>query len=183
MRNHVLTQLFVFSTLFSITQIPDINEWQITNEGEIQGKVYNHPTLLDGDGILSSVLANPQIAMEGAIVETMTGSLYRLGPASSEELAKRKQKEDEMTAEQRSRDETEKRALEEIEKSRQAELQQQQKAQKQEALKRSELEKQLQEQQRQFEEVQKEKEKLANANQRLAKDLEGKEAKLGAAKD
>ena len=67
--------------------IPVLNEWiQIkgTNEGEIQisGKVTNHPTIPDGDAIVTSPLVDGgKNAVERKIVTTLSGSKYRLGTA------------------------------------------------------------------------------------------------------
>lgn len=67
--------------------IPVLNEWiQIkgTNEGEIQisGKVTNHPTIPDGDAIVTSPLVDGgKNAGERKIVTTLSGSKYRLGTA------------------------------------------------------------------------------------------------------
>ena len=69
--------------IFSGNQvIPILNEWiaiKGTNEGEIQisGKVTNHPTIPDGDAIVTSPLNNPGQASEKKIVTTLSGSKYR----------------------------------------------------------------------------------------------------------
>mmetsp|Transcript_8478 Transcript_8478/g.20743 ORF Transcript_8478/g.20743 Transcript_8478/m.20743 type:complete len:614 (+) Transcript_8478:255-2096(+) len=72
--------------LFSSNQrvIPILNEWiaiKGTNEGEIQisGKVTNHPTISNGDAIVTSPLMDPNAAAEKKVVTTLSGSKYRLG--------------------------------------------------------------------------------------------------------
>jgi hypothetical protein len=59
-------------------KMPEINSWSITELGEIRGTVSKHPTLRNGDDIVTSPLAYPRLAMAQAIVETKSGSLYRL---------------------------------------------------------------------------------------------------------
>eukprot|EP00579_Thalassiosira_antarctica_P001664 CAMPEP_0201869070 /NCGR_PEP_ID=MMETSP0902-20130614/2724_1 /ASSEMBLY_ACC=CAM_ASM_000551 /TAXON_ID=420261 /ORGANISM="Thalassiosira antarctica, Strain CCMP982" /LENGTH=618 /DNA_ID=CAMNT_0048394511 /DNA_START=248 /DNA_END=2104 /DNA_ORIENTATION=- len=64
--------------------IPVLNEWiaiKGANEGEFQisGKVTNHPTIPDGDAIITSPLTDPGKAREKKIVTTVSGSKYRLG--------------------------------------------------------------------------------------------------------
>ena len=72
--------------LFSSTPkiIPVLNEWiaiKGTNEGEVQisGKVTNHPSIPDGDAIVTSPLVDANKAVERKIVTTLSGSKYRLG--------------------------------------------------------------------------------------------------------
>jgi len=64
--------------------IPVLNDWiaiKGTNEGEFQisGKVTNHPTIPNGDAIVTSPLTDPAKASEKNIVNTLSGSKYRLG--------------------------------------------------------------------------------------------------------
>ena len=66
--------------------IPVLNEWiaiKGTNEGEVQisGKVTNHPSIPDGDAIVTSPLMDADQAVEKKIVTTLSGSKYRLGIA------------------------------------------------------------------------------------------------------
>jgi len=75
---------------FSTNQkvIPVLSEWiaiKGTNEGEIQisGKVTNHPTISDGDAIVTSPLMDAKKAAEKKIVTTLSGSKYRLGTPMS----------------------------------------------------------------------------------------------------
>lgn len=72
----------LFST--SPKVIPMLNDWiaiKGTSEGEIQisGKVTNHPTIPDGDAIVTSPLTNPGREAEKKVVSTLSGSKYRLG--------------------------------------------------------------------------------------------------------
>ena len=71
--------------IFSSNQrvVPVLNDWiaiRGANEGEIQisGKVANHPTIPDGDAIVTSPLVDPGGAIEKKIVTTLSGSRYRL---------------------------------------------------------------------------------------------------------
>jgi multidrug efflux pump subunit AcrA (membrane-fusion protein) len=71
--------------LFATSQkvIPVLNDWiaiRGTNDGEIQisGKVTNHPTIPDGDAIVTSPLIDASKAVEKKIVTTLSGSKYRL---------------------------------------------------------------------------------------------------------
>jgi len=64
--------------------VPVLSEWiaiKGTNEGEIQisGKVTNHPTIPDGDAIVTSPLMDARKAAEKKTVTTLSGSKYRLG--------------------------------------------------------------------------------------------------------
>jgi len=72
----------LFST--STKSTPVLNEWiaiKGTNEGEVQisGKVTSHPTIPDGDAIVTSPLVDPAGAAERKVVTTSSGSKYRLG--------------------------------------------------------------------------------------------------------
>lgn len=67
---------------------PVLDEWiaiKGTNEGEVQisGKVTNHPTIPDGDAIVTSPLIDPSKASERNVVTTLSGSKYRLGTPMS----------------------------------------------------------------------------------------------------
>ena len=77
-------QIFSFDTKENV--VPILNDWiaiKGTNEGEIQisGKVTNHPTIPDGDAIVTSPLQDAGKAAERKIVTTLSGSKYRLGTA------------------------------------------------------------------------------------------------------
>ena len=52
--------------------------WSLTPDGEVQGKVAKHPSLRNGEEILTSCLSCPHLAATDAIVATRSGSLYRL---------------------------------------------------------------------------------------------------------
>lgn len=76
--------------IFSANQkvIPVLNEWiaiKGSSEGEVQisGKVTNHPTIPDGDAIVTSPLTDPSRAGERRVVTTLSGSKYRLGTPMS----------------------------------------------------------------------------------------------------
>jgi serine/threonine protein kinase len=66
------------------SSIPTLNEWiaiKGSAEGDVQisGKVINHPTIDDGDAIVTSPLVDPSQAKERKVVSTSSGSKYRLG--------------------------------------------------------------------------------------------------------
>jgi hypothetical protein len=68
----------------SSSTIPTLNDWiaiKGSAEGDVQisGKVINHPTIDDGDAIVTSPLIDPTSAKERKIVTTSSGSKYRLG--------------------------------------------------------------------------------------------------------
>ena len=58
--------------------MPEISNWILTERGEIRGKVSKHPTMRNNEEIVTSALANPSLAAAQAVVETSSGSLYRL---------------------------------------------------------------------------------------------------------
>ena len=62
-----------------MTQVPRLDKWEVTPEGEVQGYVYNHPSLPNGEPIRTSTLVNPRLARNGAVVKTRSGSSYKLG--------------------------------------------------------------------------------------------------------
>lgn len=68
----------------SSSTIPTLNDWiaiKGSDDGDVQisGKVINHPTIDDGDAIVTSPLIDPTQAKEKKIVSTSSGSKYRLG--------------------------------------------------------------------------------------------------------
>eukprot|EP01082_Thalassiosira_pseudonana_P007860 g6450.t1 g6450 contig23:489575-491568(-) len=68
----------------SKTSVPVLNDWVVINgsiEGEVQisGKVTNHPSIPDGDAIVTSPLSDATQAAEKKIVSTSSGSKYKLG--------------------------------------------------------------------------------------------------------
>ncbi|KAL3927039.1 MAG: hypothetical protein SGBAC_013243, partial [Bacillariaceae sp.] len=58
---------------------PRLDNWELTDGGEVQGSVFNHPSLPDGEPVRTSVLVNPKAARDGAMVKTGSGSRYKLG--------------------------------------------------------------------------------------------------------
>eukprot|EP00980_Cylindrotheca_fusiformis_P007734 scaffold1640_cov101-Cylindrotheca_fusiformis.AAC.1 len=62
----------------SRTTVPQLDSWELTAEGEVQGFVSNHPALPDGEPIRTSLLINPKLARTGATVKTRSGSSYKL---------------------------------------------------------------------------------------------------------
>ena len=81
-----LTYHFFHPFPLQLTQLPEIRSWNVNSEGEVTGIVYGHGALADGDQILTSELSKPEMAADFSIVETSSGSKYRLGrraPTSS----------------------------------------------------------------------------------------------------
>jgi len=60
-------------------KVPRLDNWELTDEGEVQGSVFDHPSLPNGEPIRTSALVNPKQARDGGTVKTSSGSLYRLG--------------------------------------------------------------------------------------------------------
>ena len=74
----------LFQSSSAASAIPTLNDWiaiKGSTEGDVQisGKVINHPTIDDGDAIVTSPLMDPSQAKERKIVSTSSGSKYRLG--------------------------------------------------------------------------------------------------------
>ena len=74
--------------------IPIIDDWKVLDNNSVQGFVFNHPVIPDGQVINTSTLKNPRAASQKATVNTISGSKYRLGdpegfvaPASSTPVA------------------------------------------------------------------------------------------------
>jgi hypothetical protein len=72
------------SSALSSSTIPTLNDWiaikgSVEGDVQISGKVTNHPTIDDGDAIVTSPLVDPSQAKERKIVSTSSGSKYRLG--------------------------------------------------------------------------------------------------------
>eukprot|EP00804_Cyclotella_cryptica_P012011 CCRYP_004472-RA/>CCRYP_004472-RA protein AED:0.24 eAED:0.24 QI:146/1/1/1/1/1/2/473/632 len=72
------------SSLKSLTPVPVLDDWVIikgSTEGEVQisGKVTNHPSIPDGDAIVTSPLSDASQAVEKKVVTTLSGSKYKLG--------------------------------------------------------------------------------------------------------
>lgn len=60
-------------------KVPSLNDWQLEDDGVVTGTVSNHPNIADGTVIVTSTLSNPSAASAKAVVETISGSKYRLG--------------------------------------------------------------------------------------------------------
>jgi serine/threonine protein kinase len=58
---------------------PVVDEWKLLDNNSIQGYVFNHPTIPDGQIINTSTLRNPRSAAQQRTVDTISGSKYRLG--------------------------------------------------------------------------------------------------------
>ena len=74
----------LFQSAAASASVPTLNDWiaiKGSDDGDVQisGKVVNHPTIDDGDAIVTSPLVNPSHAKERKIVSTSSGSRYRLG--------------------------------------------------------------------------------------------------------
>jgi len=58
---------------------PVINNWRYeSSKGTISGTVTNHPTIRDGDRITTSPVKNPEGVNENLLVQTKSGSKYKL---------------------------------------------------------------------------------------------------------
>ena len=60
-------------------KIPVVDQWRVLKNGAVVGVVKNHPTIRDGDTITTSPLKAPASATARGLVETRSGSKYRLG--------------------------------------------------------------------------------------------------------
>eukprot|EP00563_Minutocellus_polymorphus_P001594 CAMPEP_0181040904 /NCGR_PEP_ID=MMETSP1070-20121207/11309_1 /TAXON_ID=265543 /ORGANISM="Minutocellus polymorphus, Strain NH13" /LENGTH=461 /DNA_ID=CAMNT_0023118969 /DNA_START=71 /DNA_END=1456 /DNA_ORIENTATION=- len=56
-----------------------ITNWKLLPNNIITGSALDNPEIDDGSDITSSVIVNPEIAQEGATVQTRSGILYKLG--------------------------------------------------------------------------------------------------------
>lgn len=63
-------------------RIPEVNNWDLVKGGSVSGRVKFHPVLKDGDQITTSPLKDPKKATENSMVETRSGSMYKLKNAS-----------------------------------------------------------------------------------------------------
>jgi len=61
------------------TKMPIIDDWKVLDNNSVQGYVFNHPTIPDGQVIKTSTLKNPRVAAQKATIYTISGSKYRLG--------------------------------------------------------------------------------------------------------
>ena len=60
-----------------------LEEWQVTDDGKVVGKIKNNPNYNDGDVVTTSPLVNPTGATEASFVTSLTGSEYLLGSPRS----------------------------------------------------------------------------------------------------
>ena len=58
--------------------VPQLDKWKLLPNGSIVGTVSNHPTIEDGDVITTSPVSSPDSAARNVIVETASGSKYKL---------------------------------------------------------------------------------------------------------
>lgn len=79
--------------------IPRLNDWQINARGEVTAEVMGHPTINDGEIIVTSPLSNPRAVAEKKIVVTASGSKYQLENRRKEEFVSFKEDELELTGE------------------------------------------------------------------------------------
>ena len=56
-----------------------ITDWKLLPNNGITGSVLDNPEIEDGTDITTSVIVNPEVAQEGATVQTRSGILYKLG--------------------------------------------------------------------------------------------------------
>ena len=60
------------------TSVPVLDRWKVLPSGSLVGTVKDHPYIDDGDVITTSPVTDPSAAREQGIVETASGSQYRL---------------------------------------------------------------------------------------------------------
>lgn len=63
----------------SQANVPILDDWELLDNNSVQGFVFNHPTIPDGQIINTSTLKNPKLASQSKIVSTVSGSKYKLG--------------------------------------------------------------------------------------------------------
>ena len=80
--SHRLLRKYAIQSSWALSMQPIVDDWKILKSGELIGRVKNHPVLEDGDIIRTSPLENPEQAMAKKIVETTSGSKYKLGNPS-----------------------------------------------------------------------------------------------------
>jgi hypothetical protein len=66
------------STSTSLGAYPKLSNWKILSNGSVVGTVSNHPIIDDGDIITTSPLQNPEIAKSQGMVQTASGTKYKL---------------------------------------------------------------------------------------------------------
>jgi hypothetical protein len=59
--------------------VPILDDWKLLDNDSVQGSVFNHPTIPDGQIVNTSTLQNPKQAAQTRVVTTVTGSKYKLG--------------------------------------------------------------------------------------------------------
>lgn len=57
---------------------PELNEWKVLDSGSVVGTVRGHPAINDGDIITTSPLQNPDAASRQTLVQTASGTTYKL---------------------------------------------------------------------------------------------------------
>lgn len=68
------------NTKASNVVFPRIRNWKVNSKNELEGNVYQHPTLGDGSKIVTSPLSHPSLALaQDGLAETKSGTIYRLG--------------------------------------------------------------------------------------------------------
>eukprot|EP00548_Thalassiothrix_antarctica_P008298 CAMPEP_0194129504 /NCGR_PEP_ID=MMETSP0152-20130528/707_1 /TAXON_ID=1049557 /ORGANISM="Thalassiothrix antarctica, Strain L6-D1" /LENGTH=395 /DNA_ID=CAMNT_0038823709 /DNA_START=209 /DNA_END=1396 /DNA_ORIENTATION=- len=73
--------------------VPIVSDWKVLKTGELVGSVKNHPVIENGDVIRTSPLQNAEGATERSIVQTVSGSKYRLGsPSAAQQKLNKKEK-------------------------------------------------------------------------------------------
>jgi serine/threonine protein kinase len=59
--------------------LPLVDYWKLLDNNSIQGVVFNHPTIPDGQILVTSTLKNPRGLSASALINTISGSRYQLG--------------------------------------------------------------------------------------------------------
>ncbi|KAL3928544.1 MAG: hypothetical protein SGBAC_012605 [Bacillariaceae sp.] len=67
------------SRLNDASAMPYLSSWKLLPEGNIQGIIFGHPSLEDGDAVTTSQITDSQGASENQIIQTESGSHYLLG--------------------------------------------------------------------------------------------------------
>jgi hypothetical protein len=57
---------------------PELNEWKLLSSGSIVGTVTGHPAINNGDVITTSPIDNPDAASRQSLVQTASGTTYKL---------------------------------------------------------------------------------------------------------
>lgn len=61
-----------------LSAIPVLDRWKVMPNGSVIGTVRNHPSIADGDVITTSPIVDPGAAKPQGIIETASGSKYKL---------------------------------------------------------------------------------------------------------